>query len=312
MLKCPMHADDSESLAVFPDHLICFGCSFRIQKRMDALAWLLKLPSWREALEVAEKYRFLPSEKRKTETHGRPPTSAEVTIYERILQGVCADRLDWFYRRGLTYQTVWTARLGHTGAAFVIPVFDGDFNLVTLRYRNDEEICGKYAEVRDAEGELIERKKIPKYRGWPGHNQAMLYPLWKFENDWRDYAVVVEGELDALRLWQENIPAITVTNGAGQQGLILEVLREFFAHLYRSHDRATAYRRRPRLRKLVICGDRDGPGIEAARKTVELARKEYEEVTWLQWPVELGKDVTDALQNGYTFERLTEEYEHKH
>ncbi|GHO45148.1 toprim domain-containing protein [Ktedonospora formicarum] len=305
LIKCPKHQDDSESLAIYPDHIHCMGCPFRIQKRMDALAFLLKLPSWKEALAVAPKYKFLTETERQAakqkEKPRRAPTMRDVEIYEGILSDICADRIEWFHSRGLSDETIRTARLGHNGAAFVIPVFDAKLNVVTLRYRNDEEICGRYEDEWEGD-ELVKAKKIPKYRGWTGCNEATLYPAWKFERDRSDYVVLVEGELDALLLWQHGVPAVTATNGAKKQGLVLDLLSAFFQRI------GHLARRRPSLRRVVICGDRDEPGIVAARKLFERAKQEYAEVVWLQWPAELGKDISEVMQKGYTFEQIYEQY----
>ncbi|GHO55483.1 toprim domain-containing protein [Ktedonobacter robiniae] len=306
LIKCPKHQDDSESLCIYPDHIHCMGCSFRIQKRMDALAWLLGLNTWKDALAVAPKYVFLTeTERQAAQQKQRPrraPTLRDIQIYESILADVCSDRKVWFHSRGLSDETIRTARLGHNGAAFVIPVFDGKLEPVTLRYRNDEEICGKYEDEYDEEGELVKSRKIPKYRGWTGCNESTLYPAWKFERDRRDYVVLVEGELDALLLWQHGVPAVTATNGAKKQGLVLDLLKRFFDGI------SINPRRRPSLKRIVICGDRDEPGIDAARKLFERAKQEYEEVVWLQWPAELGKDISEVMQKGYTFNDIYEQY----
>lgn len=117
---------------------------------------------------------------------------------------------------------------------------------------------------------------------------------------------MVEGELDALLLWQKGIPAITVTNGANKQGAVLEILKEFFQSISRDPYR------RPPIRQLIICGDRDPPGIAASQKLFEEA--DYPEVIWMQWPLEWGKDVTDLPQKGYDFNDIKEQYglDHRH
>lgn len=284
MLRCPEHQDDSNSLAVFPDHIKCFGCPFVIQKRMEALAWLLGLPSWEQALEVAEKYYA--RETVRQERKVRAPTLAEVSIYERML----GDRIEWLFERGLSPEAIRSAGIGHNGAAFTIPIFNRNWDLVSLRYRRDD----KYG-TEDSDG-----RKLPKYRGWYGKNEAFLYPAPKFSRDRRDFVALVEGELDALALWQHGIPAITVTNGAGQQGLILKILADFFKAIERDPYR------RPPIRQLIICGDRDPPGIAASQKLFDAA--DYPEVSWLQWPLELGKDITEVLKKGETFEGIKERY----
>jgi DNA primase len=286
MLCCPNHQDDTTSLAIFSDHIKCFGCSFAVQKRMEGLAWLLGLPSWREALDVAEDYYAREPTIKQEAKKVRGPTLAEVGIYERML----GDRIQWLLDRGLSRETIRSAGIGHNGAAFTIPIFDSNWNLVSLRFRRDD----KYG-IEDSNG-----KKLPKYRGWSGRNDAFLYPSPKFARDRHDYVAVVEGELDALLLWDRGVPAITVTNGAGQQGSILSILDSFFKHV------ANDPYRRPPIQHLIICGDRDRAGIEAAQKLFDAA--DYPEVSWLQWPIELGKDITEVLQKGYAFNEIQEQY----
>ncbi len=302
MRKCPNHADDAASLAIFVDGLKCFGCDFQITKRMEALAWILKLPGWEEAIKVAGQYVRLPETERQIQKAAtrtaRLPTLLEVGIYERLLYGLCSERLRWLLERGLTLATIRRARFGHTGSAFVIPLFDGEGKLVTLRYRNDD----LYGKVEAAYDDEEKPNKISKYRGWKGHNNAYLYPLWRFENDRRNYMVLVEGELDALLLWQHGVPALTATNGASQQSVILKLLATFFG---RTEHAAT---RRPKPTQVVICGDRDAPGILAARKLFEEASAEYDEVLWLQWPLALGKDITEVMQKGNSFDEVYQKY----
>jgi L-rhamnose mutarotase len=277
---------------------------------MEALAWLLGLPSWREAIQVAEKYMRLSSTEQqaaKMRSSCRPPSMGEVRVWQELLHDpdVCGDRREWLYRRGINDQSIVSSYLGHNGAAFTIPVFDQHMNLVTVRFRYDDEIGG-HDEVYDQDGEVIERRKVSKYSGWKGGNNTILYPAWRFARNRDDYAVVVEGELDAVRLWQEGIPAVTMTNGAGQQHQILETLDEFFQGL---SDKF----RRPPLRKLVVCLDRDKPGRDAARKLFQAARERYEEVVWVQWHPAGGKDITVFLaRTGLKFVDMLDRFGFQH
>src|SRR5216684_2996809 len=43
MQVCPMHEDDTGSLAVYRKNLHCFGCGFHLKRRYSSLAWLLGL-----------------------------------------------------------------------------------------------------------------------------------------------------------------------------------------------------------------------------------------------------------------------------
>ena len=161
-------------------------------------------------------------------------------------------RLQWFYDRGLTDRTINDpdVLLGHNGTQFVIPVFDKSRNLVSLRYRMDPEYC--------SEQEIHKHK----YLGMKGRNGLYIYPEPLLENagSWREELTVTkvyvcEGELDALRLWQEGRPAVSVTNGAGQVEKLPALLKAQY----------------PNITHLVIATDQDEPGEEAANRTIKAA-----------------------------------------
>jgi DNA primase len=119
-----------------------------------------------------------------------------------------------------------------------------------------------------------------------GRNGLYLFPEWEIAVEEPDYLVIVEGELDAVRLWQEGIPAVSTTNGAGQVHRVPGMLRERF----------------PTLQRLFIATDKDTPGHEADRQTVIAARALGFEVTEIGWESVWGKDVTELYLNGHTLE----------
>jgi DNA primase len=127
---------------------------------------------------------------------------------------------------------------------------------------------------------------VPKYSGMRGRNGLYLYPENDISMEGTTWLVVVEGELDAVRLWQAGIPAVSTTNGAGQVHRIPALLREKF----------------PQITTLFIATDKDEPGREADRQTVTEARRLGFEVTEISWPEEWGKDITEFFLQGHQIE----------
>ena len=86
---------------------------------------------------------------------------------------------------------------------------------------------------------------------------------------------ICEGELDALRLWQEGRPAVSVTNGAGQVEKLPALLKAQY----------------PLITHLCIATDQDEPGEEAAERTKKVA--EALGFTTFRWHWKEAKDVTE-------------------
>lgn len=285
MKKCPNHADDAESLAIFSDHIHCFGCEFRVNKRMEALAWILHLPSHLDAIKVAKKYYLTEAEKKGIrsikEVVASPPSSAMLGVYESILWGSEAHRLEWFHTtRMYPDRTIRMFRYGHTGASFVLPIFDEHYRLKTFRYRSDPFYQHSWSEYDEKKQELVPAKKAPKYFGLKGLNEITLYPAWRIADDLRDWIIAVEGEFDAALGCQLGYPTGTITNGAGSLSSLLDLLPS-------------------RIKGIIIIGDMDVPGREAAEGLRRLALSRNYAVDMIEWPLSLGKDLTEFTQNGY-------------
>ena len=301
-VKCPdrLHkartggkADKQMSLGVYPDHLHCYGCKLHVEIWDDVkasqaetythpLAILLDVSN-EEALGLLARYDSdsldAYRERAAQEARTDPLPSTLATIYSNVLlDGPRRERKDWLYARGLDDRMLRKASIGHDGNRFVIPVFSGEGNLISLRYRRDDPY---YCTCDQREHtETCGVNKYPKYLGTKGRNGLYLYPEPFIEADTRDYLVITEGELDALRLWQEDIPAISATNGAGQAPKLPALIKE----------------RWPRIKTLYIATDQDEPGQEAARLTGEAAKALGFATVRITWNP--GKDVTDAIQLG--------------
>lgn len=271
--------DKTSSLAVYPDSIHCYGCGYN-RMGVWGLADLLgvKIDEARRVAdhyssEAVEAYR----ERAALEASSTPLPPVLARLYNSVLMGpnaLRAERQVWLQARGLTPTSWERFDLGHDGKRFVIPVYAADGNLLTLRYRRDD--------AYDEAG--------PKYSGMKGRNGLYLYPEPQVaaHADWGgDYLWVVEGELDAVRLWQEGQPAITATNGAGQAKKLPALIRA----------------RWPNVRHLLIATDQDEPGEQAAQVTLEAAVEagfDPLDLSRVYWPE--GKDITEALALGYDYQ----------
>lgn len=283
MIKCREHQDDKESCAVYSDGIKCFGCDLCIPRRMDALAYLLyegkyddrtvrRLVCDKQLLARYSTNGHTPRPEQESRNRAPLPT-AYAKIYEDILRTTRANRREWFYRRGLTDRTIRMGRLGHAGTAFSIPVFGDRLELRTFRFRQDFDITGQ---------ESPEGRPFSKYYGLAGRNHPVLYPLNLVKKSQPHTAYVVEGELDTLRLWQEGIPAVTVTNGANNMQRVPEMLKTQCESVH----------------SLVIVGDMDERGRVASALCYKSSTAHGFDTKKIEWEEKDGKDITEFMLKG--------------
>lgn len=273
----PLHKDDVASLAVYRENIHCFGCGFHVQNTDKALALLLGVTP-AEAREIAPKLqaRAVTTQASNIDVRQHPMPSGLADMYYGNLYKTRSNRLEWLYARGLDDAGIALGKLGHTGASYTIPVFGAGGVLLTLRYRRDNYYAG-----------TDDGRSGPKYFGTKGRNGVFLYGEWLLANDKRDWCIITEGELDALRLWQDGIPACSATNGAGQSNRVPRLLRELC----------------PRVTTVCVSVDVDAAGAAAADKTCLAARKLGYRVIRLSWFGD-AKDVTEYLAQGGTFKEM--------
>src|SRR5579859_5663587 len=124
----PDHRDSEHSMAVYREGIQCFGCGKAIQRRMEALAYLLygSENQWREAIKVAAKYtrESLDTYRDRVGLEARrdPLPDSLATSYQRFLREGRAHRMQWLSDRGLDLQTIDRFTLGHDGTRFTIPI----------------------------------------------------------------------------------------------------------------------------------------------------------------------------------------------
>lgn len=177
LVRCPFHDDTHPSLAIYPDHVFCFGCGVYV--RADEFLKRHPLPRRREVRCVQE--TGLPSEGVVQGWHERLLFD-DPGAYQYITQ-----------ERGICHECLVRARLGHTGLAYSIPVYDRSGALVTVRFRRDDRLG----------------QERPKYWGVAGHNRSVLY----LPPDQGREVLLCEGEFDALRARCDGFNACSFTNG---------------------------------------------------------------------------------------------------
>ena len=282
MMRCPWHHDTHASMAVYRDGMYCFGCQ-RYQGVLDFLAEKegvdLNL-NFREGIELLmDKYgggKPLPVMRhpaREEKAHDCAPMDKDIVL--RYHQQLGAKR-KWFLDRGLCDETIDAQKLGHNGRdAYTIPVWDTSGQLITIRYRRDDVV----------------RTDGSKYWGVTGRNDTILYNKAAVKG--AEYVVLCEGELDCLRIFQEGIPAVSSTNGAGGIVSLWPRISSLF-----------------RCGRIIIAMDQDEGGQKAASELKKMingtSRKSLDSKrsVIMRWNPVHGKDVTElACKKGIDFLR---------
>jgi hypothetical protein len=262
-------------MAVYADNMHCFGCGFHRNDWDECLSLLLGVTR-AEAHAVAPQYSIERLDayriKAAQYANANPLPRARAEMYNRFMRESVTHRMSWYLQRGLTPETINRELLGHDGCRFTIPVYNVRGELVTIRFRRDDNTMPEWWDEEDGK-----RTYNPKYSGLKGRNGLYLYGAhWLSQMD-TDYAIVTEGELDALLLRQQGLPACSATNGARQAFAVVSHLHELL----------------PGISRLVVATDQDAPGQEAAVQVAKAGTKLGLRV--IRWEWLGGKDITEHL-----------------
>jgi len=290
MIRCPWHDDRHSSLGIWPDHIHCFGCGVH-KGVLDYLAERENLDierDFRGTVEIlAAKYSVTGAvaitRPRREAPRGALPLPLDASLARRY-HGRLGEKRRWYRDRGLRDGIIDGQLLGHNGRAFTIPVWHPSGELLSIRYRRD-----------DALG-----TSGPKYWGIEGRNDTLLYNRGAL--DGVRAVTITEGELDCLRLWQEGIPAVSSTNGAGGMVSIWEQVSSVFNSAAR----------------IVVAFDQDEGGRKAAGELLKMINGcsprsvSRNRAVILRWGRRLGKDITElAREKGTDYVKtLIEEVRH--
>ena len=145
---------------------------------------------------------------------------------------------DWYHRRGINNEAIEHFQLGYgtppggSHPRYTIPVYQAG-QLVNVRFRRDDRCpaCDSLntAEPPKTSQEFVCRdcgnmwihpddpQAIKKYSGIKGHNQPWLFNVDALAG--AESAFIVEGELDAIVMWQQGYTAVSATAGANSFSL---------------------------------------------------------------------------------------------
>jgi len=168
-----------------------------------------------------------------------------MSINSRIIQ--------WFQNRGVNDDVLNLSKIDFNGKQIVIPVFDENGNLKFNKYR------------RDPDSDVGPKYKYDKGSG------SFLYGIFLPMNKVSKNIIICEGELDAIRLWQEDLPAVTSTGGCG-------TFKDEWIPFFKNKN-------------VVICLDYDKAGIQGAYNIQ--SKIPWAKIIWLK---KEGMDITDYIQ----------------
>lgn len=159
---------------------------------------------------------------------------------------------EWFADRGISLATLNENGISWDIRGIIIPIYNHEKQWLFNKYRRNPFIDSG-----------------PKYKYDRG-SSSTLYGIHHQINKFAMDYIICEGELDAIRLWEENIPAVTSTGGSGS------FESSWIAYFNK--------------RQVTICLDYDEAGIKGAFNIQ--AKIPWAKIAWLPE----GKDITDFLK----------------
>ena len=286
---CPFHKEKTPSFIVSPERQTwhCFGaCS----EGGDVFKFLMKYENleFYEALKVlAEKAgvelkQISPAEQRQFGILYDINNAAKDFFRKELWKS--RESLDYFKKRGLQKETVEEFELGLAPDKFdalTVYLTKADYNVVDieragLNFKNDRgsyidrfrgrlmfPIHNHFGKVVGFSGRIFpqletEKMDVGKYVNSPEttifNKSRILYGFHKTKNHIKEQqsAVLVEGQMDFLMLYQDGIKNAVATSGTALTIDHLRVLRRF-------------------ADQLVLSFDSDEAGIKAAERSIDLA-----------------------------------------
>lgn len=304
--RCPFHEDRRPSLLIYADGWTCrAGCGSG-----DIVEWVARTRN----LSRAEAYRVVRQGQVPTAVHTAPtpritraPEELDQGLGLRYHLALKEREREYFHWRGLTDATIDRFGLGFGvapgggPARFTIPVMEQG-RLTNVRYRRDDRCpeCGScWTDEPPPEADLftclecghewVTPDPRGKYFGIAGHNGAGL-----FNRDTLPgvrWAILCEGEFDAILLCQFGYTAVSSTGGCKS---FPPAWRRFFLG----------------LSMLYVVYDQDNGGVEGAALVARIIPK----ARIVRLPTAHKGDLTNFFRNHQRgeFEALLEEARRPH
>jgi len=271
-VRCPAHTDKNKpNLAVYPSNTYCFVCGFR-EKALEHIMRVREC-SKIDALEIA-------SALCNGESGPDAPLPSPLTLNPSTIDSFAKlldehpNKIGWLCNKyGLLPETIREARIGWTGFAYTIPVFDYNGKLVNIRYRVDED---NWRNTQNKYWHAEGCGSPPRWYIPPG----VRWPL--LANGCKKVALV-EGEFDALAMVQAGGVAISCTSGC--RNLLSKAALPILGELTEM--------------RVYICYDADAAGREASRRLWRVMRNIGIESYRVTWSPTYGKDISELVKAGY-------------
>lgn len=253
---CPFHNEKTGSFNVSPAKQIykCFGCG----KSGDVVQFLIEhdKKTFTEAIEILAKQFNV--------TIQEPTRKREFVKPIPRLEKINKKAIEWFEKRGISNDTL--LRMKITEAVEWMPQFKKEVSTVCFNYYRKEELVN--IKFRGPEKSF----KLAK------DAELIFYNLDGIEGE--DIAVIVEGEIDCLSMYEAKIyNVVSVPNGASKGNQKLEYLDNCFDYF-------------ANLKKVIIAVDNDEPGRVLKE---ELARRIGKDKCWCVEYPEGCKDANEVL-----------------
>jgi DNA primase len=283
---CPFHKEKTPSFMVSPERQVwrCFGCG----EHGDIFTFLMKY----ENLEFYEALRLLADRagvelQRLTQSGEREfnvlfeANAAAAEYFKRELKNTPA-ALEYLKRRGLKAETIEEFGLGFApdqNAALILwlrskGIRPEDAMRAGLALKNDRglyvdrfrgrimfPIANHVGKIVGFTGRILpvyESSEIGKYVNTPETaiftKSRILYGFYRTKGDIRNVrtALLVEGQMDFLMVWQDGIKNVVATSGTALTSNHLATLRRFAG-------------------QIIICFDADEAGGKAGERAIDLA-----------------------------------------
>jgi twinkle protein len=250
--KCPFHDEKTPSFKVKPkdNHFKCFGCG----AYGDMIDFIVKLKS----LSFQDAVRYIASQK----NFELEETSNEVEKPQPRLEKIDKVYINYFENRGISNNTLLRFKI--TQATEWMPDAQSEIPVVCFNYfRNDELVNIKFR-GRNKSFKLVKNAEL------------IFYNLDAIKDD--DTAVIVEGEIDCMSMYEAGIyNCVSVPNGAGSNNL--NYIDNCINHLI---DK----------KYIVIAVDNDDAGNKLKDELIR--RLDIERCFYIEYP-EGCKDANDIL-----------------
>lgn len=192
--KCPFHDEKTPSFKVKQSdkHFKCFGCG----AYGDMIDFIVKLKS----LSFQDAVRYIASQK----NFELEETSNEIVKPQPRLEKIDKAYIDYFENRGISNNTL--LRFKVTQATEWMPDVQTEIPVVCFNYYRDDELVNIKFRGKNKSFKLIKDAEL------------IFYNLDAIKDD--DTAVIVEGEIDCMSMYEAGIyNCVSVPNGAGSHNL---------------------------------------------------------------------------------------------